>query len=278
MNATQTQVRFIEMGGRVQTGRLLEAGDAAVQRATEDAAELGAYFAAEKRAVLSDLVGQVRGLHSDRSGARVDLTRSTEAVKQRLSEVRAVIRKVQIAALNAFESVDEQVVGGFEAGPKRLETVPAVDVKVATLLPLCQAHAVELAAWGAPDAFAELSAAGLALSEANAGQQMEIDQLPDKTAALYEAKGRLLAMIRKLNRTARYVFRSRPTRRRGYTLWLVRGPASSTTAANGSNGSNGHQALALPPSPSQQTPDERGSISGDGLGARYALGFERARR
>lgn len=224
MTAEETRKRFVATGARLRSPSLLEQADASIKAAKDDAGALGARFPEAKRSELESLAARVRELFSDQSVAKADVPQAGAASDEAFRAAKDLVGDCIAAASNAFEDEDPEVLEAFRAGNKIGQSVAKLDAKIAKLVPLATTHAAALAAWGEPDMAARLTAGQTILRDGNAAQEKALTDLPRKTADLYEAKGRIFGLIKKLNRAAGRAFKGQQEKRRAYNLDIVYRP------------------------------------------------------
>ncbi len=161
------------------------------------------------------------------------MSQSCVAVDAAFRAAKDLVGDCVAAATNAFEDDAPRVVDAFRAGSKIGQSVAKLDAKIARLIPLATTHAAALAAWGEPNIGVLLEAAQTVLRDTNAAQEKALADLPGKTAELYEAKGQLFGLLKKLNRAASRSFKGKQEKRRAYNLDILyrRGAKKPTKAA-----------------------------------------------
>jgi len=221
MDPAEVRKRHVSTGARLRSPQLMEQGTASIARAKEDAAELGARFPAAKIAEMEQLQAQVSGLFGDQAVAKTDVPSATAGERAAFRAAKNLVGDCLAAATNTFEIEEPDVLDAFRAGAKIGQSVSKLKAKIALLVPLATTHAAALDAWGEADLAQRLTAASEAVSAEEAAQEMAMTDLPRKTAELYEAKGKLFFLIKRLNRAAKRVFKDAPEKARRYDLDVV---------------------------------------------------------
>lgn len=161
---------------------------------------------------------------------------STAAVRTAFREAKDLVGDCIAAAKNAFEDEQPEVLEAFLAGPKIGQSLAKLNAKIGLLIPLSATHAEALSTWGEPEISSRLAAAQEAVRAEDAAQEKAFTELPRKTAELYEAKGQLFALIKKLNRAARRTFKGEEEKARRYNLDIVYRRSSSKPAGPAGGG------------------------------------------
>jgi len=185
-------------------------GRVSVALARQNEGGLAPYgWGAGKTDALEALVAQVDGRAGAQAEAK-DRARTASAAETRAkSEAKTVVRKVRCAGELVLRDgpVDGVSLEALEAGGKLGASTPKISQYIAKILPSAAALDAQLAPYlGGAIASEMLATAKRNLDECDAAQETNLSALPDETAAVYEAKGRIVRMIEDLNRVAKIAF------------------------------------------------------------------------
>ena len=229
-----TRKQLIILGSRFPSRRLMEQADYSIALATEEGSQLTPIgwtpaLTTRAREVRAAIDAQVSG----QSTAKEDVPRATADVGAATLVAKTWKRKLATWASIAFED-DDVTLDDFFVGGRIGRSTPRLVEYVTKTLPLVERHTVALVAEGMPADFAAQGAAALsALRTADSTQELNIETLPQATAALYEARGTLYRMIKKLNRLGRLLHDGDPSKASRYnqTILMRAGRAAATPAA-----------------------------------------------
>lgn len=202
--------KMVRKGSDVPLGGLVDQGGQARLLTAEFGAELAkfGYGPAQAEAVLE----QLKILGSEKAqviDARAQAKSSTQTERQKLSEAKRVKRVLVSAVTDLFADGEISVADrdAFHAGAKLGRSTPDHSVYLGQIRGVVDRLAPKLRPLiGDVDPLALVDGAKSSLDGAQATQEFSLQALPQETAEVYEAKGRLLSLIEKQNRAAARAF------------------------------------------------------------------------
>ena len=217
-----TREQLIRIGAGLPSPRLLEQADYSIALMKEDGAALATGGWPAARTIESArLRAEVARLFSDQATAKNDIPAASATVGAATRAAKTWKRTTLLWAGNAFDDAPETL-DDFCAGGAIGASTPRLVAYLTRTVPLVEKHAAALAAEGAP---ADLAAQGRSLLDAltstNATQELDIRSLPTATAALYETKGTLYRLLKKLNRVGRAIHDGDAAKAARYHLALL---------------------------------------------------------